>query len=108
MASPREVLAQGGGSRLQLGVWSQPFRYPRQQVASTSRLPTARKVCSADHTTAGHACDILRNLVDPDVPRRLLEPLRSMLWEPAAIFALQRMPEITDQKLARCCHALAA
>ena len=51
---------------------------------------------------------ILRNLVDPDVPKRLLEPLRSMLWEPSTISALQNMPEITDQKLARYCHALAA
>jgi hypothetical protein len=42
------------------------------------------------------------------VAKRLLEPLRSMLWEPRAIFALQRMPAITDRLLERYCHALAA
>jgi len=31
-----------------------------------------------------------------------------MLWEPRSIFALQRVPEITDRYLARACHALAA
>ena len=51
---------------------------------------------------------ILRNVVSPDVPKRFLEPLRSLLWEPEAIFALQRMPAITDRHLARYCHALAA
>lgn len=51
---------------------------------------------------------ILRNLVDPDVPRRLLEPLRALLWRPSAMFVLQRTPELTDQQLARYCHALAA
>lgn len=51
---------------------------------------------------------ILANLADPDVPRRLLEPLRTMLWEPRAIFALQRISSITDRQLARFCHALAA
>lgn len=51
---------------------------------------------------------ILRNIVEPDLPKRLLEPLRSVLWEPATIFALQRLPAITDRQLARFCHALAA
>ncbi len=51
---------------------------------------------------------ILNQLAEPDVPKRLLEPLRTMLWEPRAIFALQRMSAITDQQLARACHALAA
>ncbi len=51
---------------------------------------------------------ILRNIVEPDVPKRLLEPLRSMLWDPTSIFALQRMPAITDRELARACNALAA
>jgi hypothetical protein len=51
---------------------------------------------------------ILRNITAPDVPKRFLEPLRAMLWEPTAIFALQRMPAITDRELARACHALAA
>ena len=51
---------------------------------------------------------ILRNISDRDVAKRFLEPLRSMLWEPRSIFALQRVPEITDRYLARACHALAA
>ncbi|HYP15576.1 MAG TPA: hypothetical protein VEQ65_00075 [Opitutus sp.] len=51
---------------------------------------------------------ILQNIVTPEIPKRLLEPLRTMLWEPTALFALQRMPAITDRELARTCHALAA
>ncbi|MSU73473.1 MAG: hypothetical protein EXS43_14235 [Opitutus sp.] len=51
---------------------------------------------------------ILRNLADPDVPKRFLEPLRTMLWEPRTIFVLQKLPAITDRHLARFCHALAA
>lgn len=51
---------------------------------------------------------ILRNLIDPDVPRRLLEPLRALLWRPSAIFVLQRTPGMTDAQLARYCGALAA
>jgi len=51
---------------------------------------------------------ILRNLVDPEVPRRLIEPLRSMLWEPTVVSALQGMGAITDRKLAGYRHALAA
>ena len=39
---------------------------------------------------------------------KFLEPLRSLLWEPTAIFALQRMPAITDRLLAQTVHALAA
>src|SRR5436190_23897984 len=30
---------------------------------------------------------ILQNIADPDLPRRLLEPLRRALWEPEAIWA---------------------
>lgn len=51
---------------------------------------------------------ILGNVMDPDLPRRFLEPLRTMLWEPRAIFTLQRLPAITDRLLARFCHPLAA
>ncbi len=51
---------------------------------------------------------ILRNLASPDVPKRFLEPLRTLLWEPRSIFVLQRMPAITDRELARYCNALAA
>ncbi|MBI4625433.1 MAG: hypothetical protein HY736_19710 [Verrucomicrobia bacterium] len=51
---------------------------------------------------------ILRNVAEPDVPKRFLAPLRTLLWEPRTIFALQRMSAITDRQLARFCHALAA
>ena len=51
---------------------------------------------------------ILQNLTSAEVPKRFLEPLRTMLWEPRTIFALQRMPAITDRHLAHYCHALAA
>lgn len=51
---------------------------------------------------------ILGAMAEPDLPKRLLVRLRSMLWEPTAIFALQRMPTITDRQLTTTCHALAA
>lgn len=52
--------------------------------------------------------NILRHLESPDLPRRFLEPLRTQLWEPRTIFALQRMPAITDRDLAVHCPAFAA
>lgn len=51
---------------------------------------------------------ILQNLADPELPKRFLAPLRTLLWEPGAIFTLQRMSGITDRQLARFCHPLAA
>jgi hypothetical protein len=51
---------------------------------------------------------ILRNIADPDLPRRLLEPLRAALWEPEVIWALAHAPAVTDEQLAQACHALAA
>lgn len=52
---------------------------------------------------------ILSHLESPDLPKRFLEPLRTQLWEPRTIFALQRMPAITDRQLANYCnHAFAA
>lgn len=51
---------------------------------------------------------ILHNVAEPDLPKRFLEPLRTLLWEPRSIFVLQRLPSITDRQLARYCHALAA
>lgn len=51
---------------------------------------------------------VLRNLIDPDVPRHLLEPLRALLWRPSAALMLQRTPGLTDRQLARYCDALAA
>jgi hypothetical protein len=51
---------------------------------------------------------ILGNIADPDLPRRLLEPLRAALWEPEAIWALSHAVSLTDEQLAEACHALAA
>jgi hypothetical protein len=51
---------------------------------------------------------ILGNIADPDLPRRLLEPLRTALWEPEAIWALSHAATLTDEQLAEACHALAA
>ncbi len=51
---------------------------------------------------------ILRKIADPDLPRRLLEPLRTALWEPEVIWALSHPPVVSDEQLARACHALAA
>lgn len=51
---------------------------------------------------------ILHNIAEPDLPKRLLEPVRSLLWEPTSIFALQRLPAITDRQLTKFYHALAA
>jgi hypothetical protein len=51
---------------------------------------------------------ILRNVAQPDLPRRLLEPLRAALWDPEAISALSHARELTDARIAAACHALAA
>ena len=51
---------------------------------------------------------ILQQITDPDVPRRLLEPLRAILWEPEGIWLLARAGPMTDRQLASRCHALAA
>lgn len=52
--------------------------------------------------------EILQHFTAPDIAKRFLEPLRTLLWEPRTIFALQRVPAISEQQLARYCHALAA
>ena len=51
---------------------------------------------------------ILRNVADPDLPRRLLEPLRSALWDPEILGTLAQSVCLTDEQLTRACHALAA
>jgi hypothetical protein len=51
---------------------------------------------------------ILQQIADPDLPIRLLEPLRASLWDPETIWDLQRTGEITGRHLEHCCHALAA
>lgn len=54
------------------------------------------------------ALAILRQFAEPDLAKRFLEPLRTLLWEPHVLFALQRIPAITDRQLAQFCHPLAA
>jgi len=51
---------------------------------------------------------VLQNLAEPDIPLRQIEHLRSLLWEPRALFVLQRLPLITDRHLHRFSNALAA
>jgi hypothetical protein len=51
---------------------------------------------------------ILQQITDPDLPRRLLEPLRTSLWEPEGIWLLRHAGPMSDRQLARRCHALAA
>jgi hypothetical protein len=51
---------------------------------------------------------ILRNLYTADLPTRLLAPLRSTLWDPEALFALARLPLITESDLIESGHAMAA
>lgn len=51
---------------------------------------------------------ILRNVAAPDLPRKLLEPLRSALWEPETIWVLSHASTLTDARLQAACHALAA
>lgn len=52
--------------------------------------------------------EVLRRVADPDLPRRLLEPLRTALWEPEVLWSLGRGGIVSDEQLARACHALAA
>jgi hypothetical protein len=58
----------------------------------------------ASHQTVA----ILRNVLDADLPVRLLAPLRSVLWEPETVVELQRTSRLTDRQLAKFCHPLAA
>jgi hypothetical protein len=51
---------------------------------------------------------ILKQITDPDLPRRLLAPLRTSLWEPEGIWLLAQAGPMTDRQLASRCHALAA
>lgn len=50
----------------------------------------------------------LANFADPEIPRRFLSPLRTILWDGPTIAALERAPVVTDVDLARHCHVLAA
>lgn len=50
----------------------------------------------------------LRNLADPEIPRRLLERLRTAFWHGPTLVALEKTPVVTDIELARRCHVRAA
>lgn len=52
--------------------------------------------------------DILSHIAIPDIARKLLEPLRSALWEPETIWQLSHFPVLTDATLDEACHAMAA
>ncbi|HVU34396.1 MAG TPA: hypothetical protein VHE61_13255 [Opitutaceae bacterium] len=51
---------------------------------------------------------VLANFADPEIPRRFLAPLRTILWDDSALGALARSDVVTDIDIARHCHALAA
>jgi len=52
---------------------------------------------------------VLGRVVDPDLPRRLLQPIRAALWQPAVVGHFERRPSLDEQELlATCGHALAA
>lgn len=50
----------------------------------------------------------LRNLADPEVPRRFLAPLRTLLWDRATVATFERAEVVTDLDLARHSRRLAA
>jgi hypothetical protein len=54
------------------------------------------------------ALAILRKVAEPDLPPRLLAPLRASLWEPTVRSQLSRVPALEDEDLFLACHALAA
>ena len=51
---------------------------------------------------------IFGRVVDPGLPRRLLEPIRTALWEPENLWRLQRGGALTERDLVSAVHALAA
>lgn len=52
---------------------------------------------------------ILEKIEEPHVPRRLLEPLRTVLWEPETIWFLQQAESISERQIhERCFSPLAA
>jgi len=48
---------------------------------------------------------ILQKIADPDLGRRLLEPIRAALWEPETIWLLQHVPTLTELSLTHHCQA---
>ena len=51
---------------------------------------------------------ILQKIAEPDLGRRLLEPIRAALWEPETIWLLQHTPCLSEHALAQHCQSVAA
>jgi hypothetical protein len=51
---------------------------------------------------------ILQKIAEPDLARRLLEPIRAALWEPETIWLLQHTPSLTERALVHHCESVAA
>lgn len=51
---------------------------------------------------------ILQKIAMPDLARRLLEPIRTSLWEPETLWLLQQMPSLSERALAHHCECVAA
>lgn len=51
---------------------------------------------------------ILQKIAEPDLARRLLEPIRASLWEPETIWFLQHTPTLTERALTHHCDCVAA
>lgn len=51
---------------------------------------------------------ILQKIAEPDLARRLLEPIRVSLWEPETIWFLEHTPMLTERTLTHHCDCVAA
>lgn len=51
---------------------------------------------------------ILGRIADADLPRRLLEPIRAALWQPAAVLRFERGATLSENALVHGCPAFAA
>ena len=47
---------------------------------------------------------IFQKIAEPDLGRRLLEPIRAALWEPETIWLLQHVPSLTEHSLTHHCQ----
>jgi hypothetical protein len=48
---------------------------------------------------------ILQKIAEPDLARRLLEPIRAALWEPETIWLLEHTPSLSERALVHHCQA---
>jgi len=51
---------------------------------------------------------ILEKITEPDLARRLLEPIRAAFWEPETIWLLQHTSSLTERVLSHHCECIAA